>query len=395
DESSPRAHWRGRAPGQPFFAVINITTTHEGQIRSTEEQYRKNTARLKPGDFHDPARAALPPYYPDTPLVRRDLARHYDNLAAMDQQAGRILAELAADGLTDETIIFFFSDHGDGLPRSKRWVYDSGIHVPLIVRFPDGTDAGTVNEELVSFVDFAPTMLSLLGLKIPEHMQGQAFLGPKKTGPRKYVYACRDRMDPAPETIRAVRDERFKYIRNYRPDLPYVGYIPYRDQAAIMQEIHRLNRAGQLGPDSWQLWATKKPLEELYDTETDPYEIHNLASDPRYFEKLADLREAHQQWTRETGDLGHMPETELIKKLWPPDGKQPTTADPAIHVDGGTVTIRCETDGASIAYRLNRGDRWLLYTKPFQLGPNDRIEAQAIRLGWKKSGVVSVTTSER
>jgi N-sulfoglucosamine sulfohydrolase len=386
DESGRDAHWRHRPRAEtPFFSVFNLTVTHES-----------GTFEPRSPAVTDPDRVELPPYYPDTPIVRRDLARHYDNIAAMDALVGRVLDELGEDGLVDSTVVFFFSDHGDGLPRMKRWVYDSGIHVPLLVRFPGGEGAGTTNGELVSFVDFAPTVLSLAGVPVPAHMQGRAFLGAQRAEPRRYVYAARDRMDPAPETIRAVRDARYKYVRNYRPDLPYVGFIPYRDRAGIMQEIHRLAAAGALGDDQWQLWALKKPLEELYDAEADPHEIHNLASDPRHLEKLAELRQAHLEWTERTGDLGHIPETELIRRLWPPDGVQPTTAPPAIESEAGEegqrrVRIRCDSPGASIVYRLTEEGRWLLYTGSFEAPPGTTVWSQANRLGWKHSRVVSAT----
>jgi arylsulfatase A-like enzyme len=379
DDSSRQAHWRNRPdPAMPFFAVFNNTTTHESGT------FKPRSPRVV-----DPAKIEVPPYYPDTPTVREDLARHFDNITAMDKWAGQMMQELADDGLLEKTIVFFFSDHGDGVPRAKRWVYDSGIRVPLIVRWPDKAGAGTVCEELVSFVDFAPTALSLAGLPIPKHMEGQAFLGGQRSAPRKYVYAFRDRMDPAPETLRAVRDNRFKYIRNYRPDLPYIGFIPYRNQAAMMQELLQSIESGNLGRDQWQFWAKEKPLEELYDTAADPHEIHNLAGDPRYFARLAELRDAHEAWKARFGDLGLIPESELIKKLWPPDGKQPTTADPVIRKDGRQVTIACDTPGASIAYRLDGAGRWLLYNAPFPLSRAKTVDAQAIRLGWKKSGVVS------
>ncbi len=386
DESSKTAHWRNRPKGDmPFFAVFNFTVTHES-----------GTFKQRSPVVTDPARVELPPYYPDTPIVRRDVARHYDNIAAMDGQIARVLQELEEDGLADETIVFFFSDHGDGLPRMKRWVYDSGIRVPLIVRFPDGRGAGSTSDDLVSFVDFAPTVLSLAGVPIPAHMEGRAFLGDQKKAGRKYIYAARDRMDPAPETIRAVRDARFKYVRNYRPDLPYIGYIPYRDQAAIMQEIHRLTKAGKLGPKQWQLSATRKPLEELYDTEVDPHEIHNLASDPLHFEKLAELRRAHEMWTERYRDLGHIPEKELIKKLWPPEGDQPETALPTVELlrrDGAMRVVRIAgaSEGASIAYQIDGSaeDRWLLYSKPFPIASGTTINARAHRIGWRPSGVVS------
>jgi arylsulfatase A-like enzyme len=245
------------------------------------------------------------------------MARHFDNIYAMDLWVGEMLDQLEADGMMDNTIIFFYSDHGDGLPRSKRWVYDSGLKVPLIVRWPDGKGAGTVNDELVSFIDFAPTTLSLANIKVPDYMEGQVFLGEAKAEPRQYIYAFRDRMDPAPETIRAVRDQRYKYVRNYRPDLPYIGFIPYRDQAEMMQKILQLKEEGKLGPDQWQFWAEKKPLEELYDTQQDPYEIHNLASEPEYFEKLAELRQAQEDFVAKYGDLGMIPMAAPVGRFQP------------------------------------------------------------------------------
>ncbi len=383
DESSATAHWRNRPTAEmPFFAIFNNTITHES-----------GTFKPRSKSVCDPASIHIPPYYLDIPSVRQDMARQYDNIAAMDQWVGGILAQLEEDGLLDKTIVIFFSDHGDGLPRAKRWVYDSGIRVPMIIRWPHKKLGGTVNNELVSFVDFAPSMLSLAGLAIPDYMEGQAFLGAEKKEPRKYIYAFRDRMDPAPENIRAVRDKQFKYVRNYRPELPYIGYIPYRDQAAMMQDILKLKESNELGPDQWQFWAQSKPLEELYDLNQDPHEINNLASDPTYFPKLLELRQAHEAWTAKYGDLGQMPETALIKKLWPPDGKQPVTAAPVFKIQNEMASISCATEGSSIAYRLDGRGLWQLYTQPFETRQATVIEAQAIRLGWKKSGITSYRLS--
>ncbi len=383
DSSGKDAHWKNRpTPETPFFAVFNFAVTHESSV------FEPSSDQLA-----DPATVPVPPYYPDTPIVRRDIARNYDNIAEMDRQVGRLLKELADGGLLDKTIIFFFSDNGSGLPRAKRWVYDSGIRVPLIVRYPDKREANTVNGDLVSFVDFAPTVLSLLELAIPDYMQGQAFLGPQKKTPRKYVFAFRDRMDPAVERIRAVRDARFEYVRNYRPELPYVGSIPYRDQMGLMQEINKLNAEGKLGPDQWQFWAKQKPLEELYDTEADPFEIQNIASDPQYLAKLGELREIHHAFYKRYGDLGEFQETELVKKLWPPDGVQPTTVKPVIGVatDGGqtTVTLDPQTPGASIAYRIGKEGRWLVYRGPIKLKKGETLTARAHRIGFKPSEDIS------
>ena len=377
DESSNKAHYRHRPDQeQAFFAVFNNTKTHESQIHNPTAP-----------EVTDPQQVVVPPYYPDTESVRTDIAHHYDNIHEMDKWVGQLLDELEADGLLDNTIIFFFGDHGDGLPRAKRWVYDSGIQVPLIVRWPDGRQAGTIQDELVSFIDFAPTVLSLAGLPVPEHMEGQAFLGPQKTEDRKYIYAFRDRMDPAPEYKRAVRDKRFKYIRNYRPDLPYIGFIPYRDRMLMMQEIIELDKQGKLGPDQWQFHAKSKPLEELYDTQVDPHEIHNLAGNPLYLDKLDELRRAHEAFVDRFGDLGQLTEGELIRHLWGPSGVQPVTAAPTMKKQAEKITLSSDSEGASIAYRWQGEDRWELYVEPIPNRAGKTLEAQAIRLGWEKSEV--------
>jgi len=380
DDTSKNAHWRNRPdPDQPFFAVFNNAVTHESRT------FKETSPKVV-----DPADVKLPAYYPDTPEVRQALAWHYDNIHAMDKWVGQMLQQLKKDGLEDNTIVFFYSDHGDGLPRMKRWVYDSGLQVPLIIRWPDGAGAGTVTDELVSFIDLAPTMMSLTGLDIPSHMQGQAFLGEQKSEPRKYIYGLRDRMDPAPERIRAVRDKRFKYVRNYRTDLPYIGYIPYRDQAPIMQSINRLIEKGEKWEDSWQFFDQTKPEEELYDTDADPDEVKNLAADPSYADKLAELRQVHEEWKETYGDLGELSEQELIEHLWPPNGKQPITAKPEIAREGGKVSISCDSEGASIAYHIEgeAKDRWHLYMGPVEVAADKAIQAQAIRYGWKASGIV-------
>lgn len=383
DENGKKAHWRNREPGQPFFSVFNFEITHESQV------WRRAGKPLRV----DPDRVTVPPYYPDSPVIRRDIARNYDNIMELDKQVGALLAQLEADGLLENTIVFFFSDHGSGLPRSKRWVYDSGLHVPLIIRYPDQRNRNTVDDQLVSFIDLAPSMLSLLDIPVPDHLQGQAFLGKQRSShPRKYIFAARDRMDPATETIRAVRDRHFKYIRNYRPGEPWIKFLPYRDQMALMQELHRIGKekGASLPPAQQWIVAQHKPAEELYDTRTDPFEIHNLAADPQYAAKLAELREEHERWKADTHDLGHMPETELIKALWPPDGIQPVTAIPQVtrlDAEGDSVLVRldCVTEGASIAFRTDTASGWSLYTKPFRVSGKTSLHIRAIRIGYKES----------
>ncbi len=319
DESSPRAHWRKRSQGQPFFSVFNLTTTHESQIRLPEKEYLKRTAHFTSKERHDPARAPLPPYHPDTPEVRRDWARYYDMITVMDSQAGDILRQLEEDGLADDTIIFFFSDHGSGMPRSKYWLYDTSLRVPLLVHFPAKyrqwapADPAATTDRLVSFVDFAPTVLSLAGTAIPPHMQGQAFLGERAGTSREYIFGFRDRMGSWTDTVRCVRDRRYKYIRNYMPQLPYFRHQHpfYHIQIPTMRVWQQLAEEGRLSGPQARFMTMTRPAEELYDTRKDPWEIHNLASDPAYASVLDRLRPAMRAWMHEIRDLGLLHEADL------------------------------------------------------------------------------------
>ena len=317
DESSGRAHWRKRKPGQPFFSVFNFTTTHQGQIRYSKEQFERITAQLPPDRRHDPAKVPLPPYYPDTPEVRRNVAQLYTQITKMDKQVGDLLGQLRDDGLARQTIVFYYSDHGTGLPRHKRWIHDSGTHVPLIIRFPDKYHRlapgkpGTTVDRLVSFVDFAPTVLSLLGLKIPAYMQGRAFLGKQSGQPRQYVFAMRDRVDEVYEFSRAVRDDRYRYIRNYMPHRRRMQHSTYSEHTPIRKELRRLAAEGKLEGTAGWLMSPTKPPEELYDTKNDPHEIRNLAGSPEHREILQRMRGELRRWMIGTRDTALLPEAEM------------------------------------------------------------------------------------
>ena len=377
----PNGLWRGREPDQPFFAYVTIFNTHESGLFGDNSMTDTDRAAVE-----------IPPYYPDTPLVRADFARLYDNVAEMDAEVGEIIAMLEEDGVLDDTIILLFPDNGRGFPRDKRWVYDGGIHEPLIVRWPGHLEPGASNEELVSFVDFAPTMLSLAGVTVPPHMPGRTFLGPSREPEPEYVFAAADRLDEAVDRIRAVRDRRFKYIRNYQPETPYGQSIAFRNMLATMQEMFRLHDAGRLEPPTEWYFRQTKPVEELYDTEADPFEIENLSSRPEYREVLERMRAAHETWVAETGDLGSIPEEELAERYWP-GGVQPRTPSAAIEPAGGSfdgsvrVSIRSDVAGASIAYTFEEGDdaHWKLYTDPIMVSESGLLRARAIRYGWAES----------
>ena len=393
DVSSENAHWRNREPGQPFFSVFNFEVTHESGVFGEGRSPK----------VVDPRDVPVPAYYPDTPAVRRDLAKHYDNIAVLDAQIGSLLEQLTEDGLSDNTYVFFFGDHGDGLPRAKRWVYDSGTHVPLIVRHPRGQEAGIESDRLVSFVDFGPTVLSLGGVAVPNHVHGLPFLGDSAGTPRQYVYLHRDRNGENRETIRSVRNKRFRYVRNYRPNEPYVKPMAYRDRQSIMQELNRMIAEGSLGPDQWQFSARSKPLEEFYDTWADPDEVNNLAGDSSFLQMMSEMRAALDEWIAMCNDPLVLSEDELVRtRVYPPDGRQPTTATPTAtleRVPGGKrrLTIACETAGASIGYRVSQSVRmdedmrpWTVYAAPVDLNVTETMEIFAHRIGFKPSPILEV-----
>lgn len=310
DDSSGRAHWRHRSGDQPFFAVFNITTTHESQLRT-----RPHAA------VADPGQVPLPPFHPDRPEIRQDWAQYYDKIAIMDRQVGQILQELEQDGLADDTIIFYYGDHGTGMPRGKRWLYETGLHVPLIVYVPerwrtwagDAYRPAATSDRLVSFVDLVPTILSLLRLPANTMSAGQAFLGDSEASPREYLFGFRDRMDERTDMSRAVRDRRFSYIRNYYPRHPQGQFLDYMFQTPTTRVWRDAFVAGECNEAQSSFWK-RKPAEELYDLSVDPHQVNNLASDPRYASELTRMQTALKRHVLQTRDLGFWPESEMLAR---------------------------------------------------------------------------------
>ncbi|MBL9186625.1 MAG: sulfatase [Opitutaceae bacterium] len=312
NESSKTAHWRKRpAPSQPFFSVFNHEVTHESCLFSEKEL---------PLDFPsmDPANVRIPPYQPDTPEIRADWARYYNHIRLMDEQIAAKLRDLEKDGLTDNTIVFYYSDNGGVLPRSKRFLQESGTHVPLIVYYPPKwrhlapAAPGSRIKEPVSFVDFAPTVLSLAGVKIPAYMQGRAFAGPAKAAPNEFVFTTRDRMDERYDMMRSVVDSRWLYIRNFRPDIAYVQPLEYMFKARGYQSWARMAAEGKLTAATAQFWG-EKPTEELYDMHADPDSVHNLARTPAHRATLDKMRAALRQRMLEIKDNGLLPEGSALE----------------------------------------------------------------------------------
>ncbi|MFS4417400.1 sulfatase [Maribacter sp. 2307ULW6-5] len=413
DDNGPYAHWRNREAGKPFFSVMNFTETHESGLfepyghRYVEQRHYQSGNRdfkwksdRMPEDGtpkHLPKDATfnIPPYLPDTEVVRRDMWKMYNNIAEMDRQVGAVLKQLEEDGLLESTIIFFYGDHGGPLPRQKRLIYDSGLNTPLIVRFPQGKDAGKRDPRLLSFVDLAPTILSLTGFTPPKYMQGQAFLGPHAAQEsRKYIHAAADRFDGFTDAIRAVRDQRFKYIRNYRPDQGYYLPIEYRERIPTMQELLRLRSEGKLNKVQMQWFRDKKDPVELFDCVADPHELNNLAGRPEHAQKLRELENELDRWLAAIGDRPNLPEGDLLNDLWGGATTQPVTKNPTISLSNGSVVLACATPGASIGYRIipangTAPEAWTVYRSAFELPEGARLEVQAHRIGFVASEVVS------
>jgi N-sulfoglucosamine sulfohydrolase len=402
DVNAPKADWRTRPEDKPFFAFINLHRTHESylwpeDLQSTNPLVQRVVARNRQElagkeQLTDPAKVRVPAYLPDTPVVRADIARVYDNIAFDEREVGTIMATLKSQGVLDNTIVIVTSDHGDGLPRMKRAIYDAGLRVPLMVRLPRNVGANTEQRELVSFVDLAPTIVKLAGLPVPKWMQGQAFLGNGRAEPRRYAFAGSDRFDEQPEWQRTAMDGRWQYVRNLRPDVPYFRHVAFRDVMPATQELWRLHDAGQLSPSAEQYFSAPRQSEELYDLTTDPDTVMNVASDPRYRTTLIRMRKSFQRWTALVGDQSRLPERDMVARMWP-SLVQPMTATPIITHRfslrrGATIGITSATSGASIGYRIAGDKVWRLYVKPFSVPDSVAVEAKAIRYGYRESPVV-------
>ncbi len=399
DECGTEAHYKNRPDSsQPFFAVFNFHITHE--MHTWGKPYYTN-----------PDVVTVPPYYPDIPEAHNAIAVHYDNIATMDSLIGIKLEELRILGYESNTIVFFWSDHGDGLPRAKRWPYDAGTNIPLIIRWPQQINPGKVDSRLISSIDFGPTVLAMAGVEIPMHMQGEPLFGIDTKPKHKYVVTTRDRFDESYDMVRSIRDKRYRYVRNFYPNQPYVQYIPYRNNSPLMQAMLTMHAAGKLNGVPAQWFAAIRPTEELYDCKKDPHNIVNLADNPQYRQTLERMRLQLDQWMKKTEDMGKMSEEQMKFCMWR-GSEQPVTENPFFVINasgfpmqqksrtGGSyqsptnLYIYCPTQGASIGYTMQTGDNvhWLLYSGPIHLPPGQYfIRTKAIRYGYKESEETSGT----
>ena len=376
DENGNRAHWRNAPEDQPFFAIFNINTTHESQLWT----------RINDPLEVDPSKIPLPPYYPDVPEIRHGMAVMYSNIAQMDREVQEFLDELNNSARKDNTIVIFYSDNGGPVPRGKREIMDSGSLVPFIIAFPDGRDAGTVNDELNMFVDIPATILSLADIYIPTYFHGQAMYGKQKAEPRKYVFGSTDRFDEQVEKRASIRDDRFLYIYNYMPRQSIYRPNSYRLQIPMMQKLEEMREQGLLDPVQMLWFTTPTPVEALYDCQEDPHQINNLATDPRYTAKLEQMREAFQKEWIDKYNLNWVSkgETFFIGRARP-GGEQPVTATPEAEItEDGYFIIKNPSGAVTVSFAIGAG-KMNIYTKPVKLNKGDEITYVAGRIGYKNS----------
>ena len=380
DESSNDAHWKNRpTPNDPFFSIFNFGATHEGNFFSNWDDEEFLVSENK--------EINIPPYLPQNNVGERDLRKVYSRIVKLDEWIGEKIKELEEEDLLDKTIVFFYSDHGGPLPRQKRLLYDSGLKVPLIIRFPDGQRAGKRDKRLVSFVDFPMTVLSLAGIEPPSFMQGKAFEGKfKSKSVRKYIHGHADRFDESVDMIRAVRSKKYKYLKNFQPEKPYYLPLAFRERLPSMQELLRMRDSGELD-ENQSLWFRKtKPEEELFDTENDPHELNNIANDPQYANILLEMRQECVDWMNTIDDKGLIKEKELIESFYP-NRKARQTESPIIEISTNNVSLVKVTEGSRLGYRYSTekisSNGWNHYKEPIDLKPNDTLEIIAHRIGYK------------
>lgn len=378
DASSKDHHWRNREEGQPFFSVFNFSVCHESQV----------WARTNDSLFVSPDEVRVPPFFPDNEVIRHDLAVNYSNLVRLDKQIGEIITALKEDGLYENTIIFFYGDHGGPFPRYKRALYDTGLKVPMVIKFPRGQQAGTYDERIISFIDLAPTVLSLAGIAPPKVMQGVAHFGAfKLKNTPKVSHHSSDRFDEIYDRRRAVRSARFKYIKNFNTEVSRALPVSYREQMAMMKEMRRLDSINELS-DLPSIWMhPTKPMEEFYDLQNDPNELNNIAGNKEYQDSLHYYRDLLKSWIKKSKDLGEVSEKELVSR-WLKKGRPQQLPELEMQqTPEGLVLISTKKD-ATIVWRALGDSTWNIYTEP--LSKEAAYEAKAERIGYTDSEVLII-----
>ena len=385
--------WRNRKNSDPFFGMINLSITHEsgifrGLMNSLDTEAIKLVQQTKQMFYETPVKpedVIVPPFLPNTYEVRKDIARAYNNIYILDIEVKEIIEQLRNDNILDQTIIIFTSDHGDGLPRYKRELFDTGINVPFLVLVPEKFSTWYKPHEkiydLVSFLDIAPTVLDLAGIPIPSYMDGKSIFGKEKN---EYIFAARDRLDNFKGKTRAVRNKEYKLIKNYSLGIVGAQQLSFRENLMSMKELRKMYENNELN-EIQKLWMELIPELQLYDLNKDPYEINNLAYDPNYIEVVKSLENILEEWIERNDFYGELEEDDLIEVFWP-GNSQPRTAQPLHSTSDGFLYLKNKKDSvnASIGFSYD-GNNWEVYSDPIKIRKNRKIYIKAVRYGWKES----------
>lgn len=409
DAHGPGVGWwdEAREPDQPFFAMMTNAVTHESGMWDPADEWPDQEGGRIDDPVTDSEAVDVPPYLVDTPATRTAIARQYDNIARLDDWVGELLHRLERDGYTDNTVVILVGDHGEGLPRKKRWPFDSGTHVPLLIKWPGVTEGG-VSDRLVSGIDIGPTTLSIADRTPPRYMEGRVCIGDAAEPRREVLVTTRDRIDESYDMVRSVRDDRFRYVRYEYPECPFIQHVPYRDRHPAMRAVHRALATGDITSSSHPWVAEDRPSEALYDLTEDPHEIRNLASDPGYQKPLERLRAALEEWRRSVGEQqwGNASEQQMRDRMRP-DGRAPQTASPQVVIYGPKGTRRrlergdpiegptrmglyCATQGASLSWSIDRGP-WKIFSGPRRVEHSVHVRARSVRYGFQPSEEISRT----
>ena len=385
--------WKNRKNSEPFFGMINLIITHEsgifrGKMNSVDTQAIKLMQQTRQMLYEAPIKpenVIVPPFLPDTSEVRKDIARAYNNIYILDIEVKEIIDQLKKDNILDDTIIIFTSDHGDGLPRYKRELFDTGINVPFIIlvpkKFSSWQKPGEKIYDLVSFLDIAPTVLDLAGVSIPSYMDGKSIFGSEKN---EYIFAARDRLDNFKGKTRAVRNKDYKFIKNYSLGIVGAQKLSFRENLMSMKELRKMYENNELN-EIQKIWLELIPELQLYDLNNDPYEINNLAYDPNYKDKVLLLENVLEQWIEKNNFHGHLEEEDLIEVFWP-ENTQPQTTEPLYSLEDGFLYLKNNdvSKNASIGFSYD-GKNWEVYSEPIEIKKNKKVYFKAVRYGWKES----------
>lgn len=402
DENSGQAHWKNRPEGKPFFSVFNYGITHEGNTNKFETREVDGLSEL-----HDPAKANLPPYFPETKEMRTIWAHAYDLITRFDMQVGMHVKELREAGELENTIVFVFSDHGFGLPRYKRWCYKSGVHVPLVVYVPEKykslfkTSKGEKNTDLISFVDFAPTVMNLAGVERNPDMHGIPFAG-KDSEVRNIAYAARSRADDVYDVSRLVTDGKFIYIRNFMPYKPYIqDALIFGPSKRSFRELNPMAEQGLLNDTVMRMYLPK-PTEELYDLDKDPYELNNLALDPAYADKTREISDMLKSWLIQRKDIGFLHESEMMIRSEGSSpleiGSNPEKYDVSAIINAAFEASEKDLDSGKIMQMLRNEDSgvrfWGLNAVLNSTEQGNPVREEILRLSVDDSPAVAILASE-